>query len=220
MVSDHALKLAIRAQMDRYNRRAVRSGLAPLSYTQARTRFIENMYPTVEEMTAIRQEQVAAGISVLESGRDLIICGGTGSGKTTIAQAVSNRTSNGLYIASQQVEYGKELRSSGYIEWSEDKREQVLAADSACIDEIRDEKDLEPARLRDDSSLAVVLHAMHPDDAIWRLENMGLQRKWRNPAFLYCRWEDRLTDEVKREIAEKKARDQARLDSIQPIVNV
>jgi len=219
MVSDHALKLAIREQMDRYNRRALGAGIAPLSYTQARARFIESMYPSVEEMTPIRQAQVAAGISVLEAGRDLIICGGTGSGKTTIAQAVSNRASNGLYIASQQIEYGKELRSSHYIQWSGDKRERVLNADSVCIDEIRGNDELEPARLRDGRPLAVVLHAMHPDDAIWRLENMGLQREWKNPAFLYCRWEDRLTDEVKREIAEKKARDQARLDSVQPIVN-
>ena len=223
MVSDHALKLAIRAQMDRYNRRAARTGQQPMSYTEMRAHFL---LPSLREMTSVRQEQAAAGIAALEAGRDLIVCGGINSGKTALIQAISGHTDGSLYVAQDPLEYGKELGVADRVEWSDSDavRERIRFARRLCFDELRGYKTgSEEFVLAADKPIAVTVHAMHPQDGMARIERFssehGGKRKWNDPTILFCRWEDRLPEEAKREIEEKKAREQARLDSVQPIVN-
>jgi len=233
MVSDHALKLAIRERLERYNRNAVRADLPPMSYTQMRARVLSGMHLSLEEMTPLRQEQVAAGAAALESGRDLIICGSTGSGKTTIAQAVNNRTKGGLYIAGSYLEYGKELQGSNHLEWGEElsgstylewdseepKVRRVREASALCIDEVMGHKELGISLLAADKPLAVVVHAMKPSDARLRLEYIGLERDWNDPVILFCRYEDRLNDEQRQELWDREDRELLEKRSIPAIVN-
>lgn len=221
MVSDHALKLEIRAQLKRHSAIAAQQGIDPLSYTQVREWVISRMLPSLEELTPLRQEQVAAGIEALNSGRDLIICGGAFSGKTAIAQAVANRSEQGVYIGihPDYLEFGKELHGSRSLIWEPERANQVRAARSVCIDEIRGGEDHELLELVKGKPLAVVSHSSSPYDVVQRLENRGLSRNWNNPVILYCTHEDRFTDEQRQELRERRARAQARLDSIPPIVN-
>jgi len=221
MVSDHTLKLEIRAQLKRHSAIAAQQGIDPLSYTQVREWVISRMLPSLEELTPLRQEQVAAGIAALDSGRDLIICGGAGSGKSTIAQAVANRSAQGVYISisPDYLEFGKELRRSKGFIWEPERANQVRAARSICIDEIRGGEDHELLELVKGKPLAVVNHADSPESALRHLELLHFHRNWNNPVILYCASEDRFTDEQRQELRERRARAHARLDNIPPIVN-
>lgn len=216
MVSDHALKLEVRAQLQRHNALAAQHGAEPLSYTQVRSWVLDHMIVGLDDLTPLRQDQVAAGIHALDSGRDLIICGSVFSEKTALAQAVSNRVQGGVYIAPDRLEFGKELRGSRNLAWALERADQAKEARSLTIDEIRGGEDPELRAIAESKQLAVVVHANYPFEAQRRIENLGFERRWNDPTILFCSFEDRLNDE---ELRERRARAQDRLNSIQAIVN-
>lgn len=226
MVSDHALDRAfdaaldreLRERLERYNRRSAHLNRPPLSYAEARADFL---LPALDSLTPVRQEQAAAGIAALEAGRDLIICGGTSSGRTALAQGVISRLEGGLYIGTDGLEFGGELRGSSHLEWNDEasREERIGRASSLCFDELWRGPEPELSRLVGDKPLAVVVHAMRPLDSFARFKSIGFEREWKDPVILYCRREDRLPVEEKQEIWDREDRERAERRNAPSITN-
>lgn len=219
MVSDHALKIEVRAQLERQNALVAQYGGEPMSYTQVRSWVLRRMIAGFEDFTALRQEQVRAGVQALDSGRDLIICGSVDSGKTALAQAVANRGQGTVYISPRKLEFGKDLNSRRSFAWEPQHRDRAENARSICIEEIRYLEDQELYSLAEGKPLAVVSHANSPRDALERLERLGFQRDWNDPVILFCRQEDRLSDGERQAFWDREDRELAEKRSLPTIVN-